>query len=131
MNEDLQKSFYTLLQALNTATLGNLPVAWPSVPFTPPASGYWLEVAFFPNTPIDNGLPDNASIIPQGFFQVSACGRPAHMIPLSGIADKIVAGFPRGTAIDVCRVVKTPNMMTPLLDEKDRVILPVVIYYRK
>lgn len=41
------------------ATANSLPVAWPGINFTPPTTGSWLEVAWFPNQTADKGLAND------------------------------------------------------------------------
>jgi len=46
-NTDIYNAFAALI-ATYAASKG-LPVAWPGINFTPPTTGAWLEVSWFPN----------------------------------------------------------------------------------
>ena len=125
-NNQIQQVFFNLLRSAN---LG-YAIAWPGVNFTPPGTGIWLEVAFFPNQGIDDGLPYNSSVTPIGIFQVSAVGRPGSgVIPLEAAADAIRGAFARGTTITTpVRVSRAPYNMS-LIETDDKIFIPVSIPY--
>lgn len=120
--------FQALSTTLNASGLG-YPVAWPGVDFTPPATGVWLEVLFFPNQPLDPTL-SSAGIIPRGFLQIEACTRPGGGIQSAQeAAEAVLAVFPKLTSISgLVRVYQTPYAAAPLVDG-DRISVPVTISY--
>ena len=46
-NTDIYTAFAA--KVATYASSKSLPVAWPGISFMPPATGAWLEVAWFPN----------------------------------------------------------------------------------
>jgi hypothetical protein len=125
-NTQIQEAFNA---ALTAASFG-YPIGWPGVEFTPPGDGAWLEVAFFPNQGLDEGLPYNSSVTPMGLFQVSAATRPGSgVIGLEAVADSIRGAFPRGTVItSPVRVSRAPYNMQ-LIETDDKIFIPVSIPY--
>lgn len=123
----------SILNALATRldTLGSLPVAWPGVPMTPPSSGMWLEVRYFPNEPRDLTWGNTSQQETIGFFQVSVYWRPSEndLIDASTVADSVIALFAKGTAIDAVRVRKTP-WQSPSIDADGKSFIPVIIPYQ-
>lgn len=112
-----------------TGAAGALPIAWPNVSFTPPASGKFLRVDFIPNRVdrlfIGSGEPHQM----RGLMQVSV------MWPLNvgtdaplDIAGAIVSAYPADlTLLDadlkVCvyqrpavagAIIDPPNLVTPV-----------------
>lgn len=53
-NTDIYNAFAAIVGTY--AASKSLPVAWPGINFTPPATGAWLEVAWFPNQTMDKGF---------------------------------------------------------------------------
>lgn len=58
-NTDIYNAFAAIVGTY--AASKSLPVAWPGVNFTPPATGAWLEVAWFPNQSKDMGFGNDFS----------------------------------------------------------------------
>lgn len=125
-NTQIQTAFYALLAA---ETLG-YRITYPGRTNTPPESGYWLVVDFFPGNGIQNGIANSSSILPEGLFQVSAYTRPnSGIVGLSGVADEIISAFPKGTVlVDPVRISRTPYQ-SPRIDLDDRIMIPVTIPY--
>ena len=125
-NAQIQKALFDLLIAAN---LG-YPTSWPGLDFTAPASGVWLEVSFFPNEGIDDGLGYDSTTIPQGIFQVTAATRPGDgVFPVTNAAQEVQAVFSKGTTISTpVRVQRSPYQMDPIF-EGDRMMIPVTITY--
>ena len=120
--------FDALNQALQGAGLG-YPIAWPGVNFTPPPTGPWLEVSFFPNTPLDPTL-SGAGTIPRGLYQVAACVRPgAGVGPAHALAAQVLGAFPRMTGISgLVRIYRAPYQSAPLIED-NRIAVAVTIPY--
>ena len=114
---------------LHSANLG-YPIGWPGVNFTPPATGAWLEVAFFPNTGRQNGLANSAQLTPEGNYQVTCYMRPGEGVgPIQAAADAVRATFPKGRIITgSVRVTRTPYDMQ-FEQGSDRVAIAVTIPY--
>lgn len=125
-NNDIQTELFDQLEAAN---LG-YPIAYPGVDFTPPDSGIWLEVSFFPAEPRDDALADDDSIQPQGNYQVAAVTRPgAGIVGLTKAAQAVQDAYPRGqTIIAPVRVSRHPYQMQRI-DRDDRMMIPVTIPY--
>ena len=51
-----------------------LPVAYPNVKFTPPASGFWLQADFIPNTNRDLYLSHADPVEHRGLLQITVVG---------------------------------------------------------
>jgi hypothetical protein len=76
-----------------------LPIAWPDVPFDPPA-GPWLAVDFLPNRNISPFVGHRASVLMRGIFQVAVISpRGAGELASRRIAAAIVAHFAAGTPL--------------------------------
>lgn len=106
------------------------PVSYPGVNFTPPPSGVWLEVEFFPNEGIDNGLRYADTVIPRGIFQVSCVNRPgAGLTDIHAAADQIRALYAKGTTLTgQVRVIRQPyDMELETMD--DRLMVVVTVEY--
>lgn len=126
-NSGIENAFKALLATF--ATSNSLTVSWPGVPFTPPESGSWLEMAFFPNETINLALGNDGSQY-RGFLQVSCCCR-AHGgdgIAVT-LADSVIAAFPKGTALGIAKVERKPWASTVLI-APDRISVPVTVPYQ-
>ena len=125
-NSDILNAFNAILSAAN---LG-YQIAWPGVKFTPPATGVWLEVVFFPNTGRQDGLANSAQLTPEGMYQVACYMRPGGGIdPIEKAASAIRATFPKGRIITgSVRVTRTPYDMS-LSQDGDRMAIVVTVPY--
>lgn len=124
MNNTIKQALFSILSG---ASLG-YPIAWPAVDFTPPASDEWLEVAFAPNSDLDNGLSYIDKTVPRGFFQVTVSGRPnKSTFTIEGIAQQLQVVFAKGTSISgLVRVVRKPEIMTAdMLDDRVSIVVSV------
>ena len=107
-----------------------LPIAYPGISFTPPASGMWLELRPFWNDGENYGLADDGPTSEQGFFRLMACSRVgAGINDVQDLAEDIVAAFPKGTMLAKARVERMPTMSGPIQDD-DRTTIPVTIRWR-
>lgn len=124
-NTEITQAFFTIISG---AALG-YPIAYPSIKFTPPDGGNWLELSFMPNNGIDQGLSSPAQI-KQGLLQVNICGKPnCGLIPLQTISDTVAALFQKNTVLSgFVRISKTPYT-TDIISLDDRQILPLTIMY--
>lgn len=125
---NIYTAFAAAVEAFAGAHVPTLPVAWPGVNFTPPQTGAWLEVAWFPNETVNLALGNDGSQL-RGFGQVSCCVRPGAGIvsPLS-IAEAVIAALPKGTALGVATVEKRPWASNVLVAD-DRISTYVTIRY--
>lgn len=106
----------------------SLPIAWPGVNFTPPSSGMWLEVRFFPNEPNNISLSGKQQYI--GFMQVSVFVRPGSGIASAiSEAEAVQAHFPKALTLSSVTVRQKPYISPPI-DEGDRIQIPVTIPYQ-
>lgn len=124
-NAEIAESFF---QIVSGAGLG-YPIAYPSINFTPPDSGQWLELSFLPNEGIDQGL-SSPTQIKQGLLQVNICGKPdCGLIPLHSISDTVAALFSKNSVLSgFVRISKTPYT-TDIISLDDRQILPLTVMY--
>jgi hypothetical protein len=108
-----------------------LPVAYPGVPFIPPASGRWLEVRWFPNETQTYAMQDTSpAVVLSGIGQVTVCERPgAGIVEGQEIAAEVVDYFAKGTSFGVARVERQP-WVSSVLQEPDRTMYPVTIRWR-
>ena len=124
-NAEITQAFF---EVVDGAGLG-LPIAYPSITFTPPSSGQWLELSFMPNSGIDQGL-SSPTLISQGLLQVNICGKTnCGLIPLQTTSDTVAALFPKNSVLSgLVRISKTPYS-TDIISLDDRQILPLTIMY--
>lgn len=107
-----------------------LPVSYPAVGFTPPASGAWLEARWFPNATQNYGKSNDGPSLRQGFAQLGVCYRPGGGLG-SGLelAGQIITAFGKGTAFAGASVYREP-FVSSVIEDPERVMLPVTIYWR-
>ena len=120
-------AFFSQLNAANTS---NYPVAWPGVPFTPPASGIWIEPQVLPNQGLDNGLSASDAVVPQGLAQFIVWTRPGGgMLAVTSAAEALAAAFPKnGILSGLIRIQRAP-WLTVLDSEPDKVGVLVTVPY--
>lgn len=107
-----------------------LPIAWPGIHFTPPATGMWLEAKLFPNEPRDLAWDADGCALQRGFLQVMVGYRPGGgQVNASQIADAVITHFSKATELGPVRVSKMPYQ-TPPLTEADKLYIPVTVPYR-
>lgn len=121
--------YTALITILNGAALG-YPVAYPGFNFTPPSTGVWLEVSFFPNQGISNGIANSDSVVPQGIFQVACVARPgAGISDIHAAAESVGALYGKGIALaSKVRVSRNPYSME-ITSESDRLMTVVSVEY--
>lgn len=114
---------------LDNASLG-YPIAWPAYDFLPPDSGMWLEVAFAPNTDIDNALAYDSGYLSRGFYQVSIFSRKGLSSYNPGELAAIIKNiFRKGTRIiDQVMIVSRPDVM-PMEPDDSKIGIAVSIEY--
>tara|TARA_R110000824_G_scaffold37651_4_gene115758 strand:+ start:700 stop:1089 length:390 start_codon:yes stop_codon:yes gene_type:complete len=124
-NAEITQFFF---ESVDGAALG-LPIAYPSIKFTPPDAGNWLELSFMPNTGIDQGLQSDRTI-KQGLLQINIGGKPnGGLIPLQIISDTVAAIFPKNSIlVDLVRISRSPYT-TDIISLDDRQLLPLTIMY--
>lgn len=117
------------IDILNNAALP-YPVIYPGYTMTPPSTGMWLEVRFFPNKGIDSGLANDSTMIPQGIFQVECYDRPGSGTDnVQSLADQIRDLYAKGTVFsDRVRVIRAPYDME-LEPEPSKLSIVVSVEY--
>jgi len=126
-NNDIANAFKALLATF--ATSQSVTVAWPGVPFNPPETGSWLEMAWFPNETVNLSLGNDGSQY-RGFGQVSCCCRPGAGDGVAlALADAVIDAFPKGTALGIAKVERKPWAST-VLYAPDRLSVPVTVRYQ-
>lgn len=126
-NSDIKKAAFDIIK-------GEFPeadfIAWPGCKFTPPGIGQWLEVLFFPNAPLDNGLRYSDKAVSRGILQVTAMARSGGgSLKLADLVSRIHAAFPKGKTITgPARVVRHPYDMEFEADG-DRAGIAVTVEY--
>lgn len=125
-NNDIADAFKAILATFATAQ--GIPVAWPGVVFEPPATGSWLEMAWFPNETVNLTFGDGSQY--RGFGQVSCCCRPGGGDGIAlALADAVIAAFPKGTQLGIARVERKPWASSEL-SAPDRIAVPVTVRYQ-
>lgn len=121
--------YMAAITILNDAALG-YQVSYPGFNFTPPSTGVWLEVEFFPNEGLDNGLRYADTVVPRGIFQVSCVDRPGSGLDaVNAAADQIRTLYAKGTTlVDQVRVIRQPYDME-LKPQDDRMMVVVTVEY--
>lgn len=121
-------AFADKVSAFATAHAPALTVAWPGIHFTPPQTGAWLEVAWFPNETRNLTLGNDGSQL-RGFGQVSCCTRPGDgAIGALSIAGEVVDLFAKGTQLGDAAVERKP-WISSVLTSDERISAPVTIRY--
>lgn len=122
-NTDLLTAFFTQVQ-----TWATVPVAYPGVTFTPPATGQWLEIYHAPND-LDPDVDGNY-IVRRGLFTINVCGRPnGGAVPLYTLAEQVAAKWPKKTTITSGIITTRRPLQLSLVAEGDRLQVPVSIAY--
>jgi len=118
-----------LMQQIQAAGF-SIPIAWPGVNFTPPASGTWIEVTLFENEPLQPGLASDAVVHQVGILQINVTNRPGQgFVGIEATANQVIAAFPKGTRIGVHgKVTRTPYKQSGIT-EGDKIMIPVRIEY--
>lgn len=121
--------YTALITILNNAALG-YQVSYPGYNFTPPDSGVWLEVMFFPNRGIDYDTGNTDEVTPQGNFQVMVHDRPGSGVTTIDTAvQEVMATYPKGTRIEGNVRVYRPAYVNELDPEDARMTKIVTIPY--
>jgi hypothetical protein len=127
---NLFDAFATLVTAFAAQSSPPLTVAYPNISFTPPDSGQWLELQFFPNETRNAVMGDDGPSDHVGFFQLGCCERPGiGLSSVATLAGLVIAAFPKGTEFSVGRLDRKP-WISSVLEDDARVMLPVTIPYR-
>lgn len=108
-----------------------LPVAWPGLPFNPPAEGY-LEATFLPNRSTSLAVT-RGSVRHIGFYQVTVVALAASgIVKALDLAGVVIDWFGKDTRLDQdgirLRIMEQPWTAPPLQDP-DRLRIPVSIPY--
>ena len=129
MNDtEIYTAFADLVSAFAAAQ--GLRCGYPGLGFTPPTSGSWLELQWFPNQTTNYGTEDDGPSLLQGFAQLSACYRPPKSIVTgTAITDRIIAAFGKGTTFAGMRVYRKP-WVSSIIQDPERVMHPVTIMWR-
>lgn len=128
-NETIYTAFCQRVVSLAQYYTPALSVAFPAANFTPPSSGFWLEVQWFPNETVNYGIGFDAGALMRGFGQITVCCRPGIGIvsPMS-LADDAIAHFDKGTQLANAIVYKRP-WASSIIQDPERVSIHVTIPY--
>lgn len=97
IEENIEAALFARVASLSLSP--SLSVAWPNVPFTPPAGGY-LEVLHFPNRPTRTFLAGGDPHFRQGILQLTLVSPlNAGSATATGLAGDIAAHFPADLAL--------------------------------
>lgn len=92
----------------------SLPTSYPAQPFTPPATGQWLQVVWTQNGGIDYALSDDDAGVRIGFFRVLVHGRKVSAAALQATADVLMTAIPKGTQLGDAYVSRAPEATGPV-----------------
>lgn len=113
--------FDALLARCSSLAVGSppLPIAYPEVSFTPPASGRYLEVRVFANRNAWQSIAGGG--MGQGLLQITAVWPKGQGVVAPGqIADAVAGHFPNGQAMFsggyAVKVIGKPTAMSPNSD---------------
>lgn len=107
-----------------------LPVAYPGIAFTPPDTGEWLEISFFPNPTSDRFLGSTDPVLYQGIFQIAVCYRPGTgVITGAQTAETIIAQYTQDLELAGVNVEIKPWDSGPIIEDH-KITHPVTIRYR-
>lgn len=109
-----------------------IPVAYPDIPFTPPA-GTYLKAQLIPNTNSNRYVGDDSTTEFRGILQVTVVASSGKgIVAPSEIAAKVADHFERGVPITsgdlVVKITDRPSIAHAMQDT-DRVNIPVSINY--
>ncbi|NBB81544.1 MAG: hypothetical protein GVY36_19245 [Verrucomicrobia bacterium] len=108
----------------------SLRIGWPNVQFDPGDDDEWLIVDIFPNEPENYGWDADAPQVYMGFLQVRVYSKLYRgIVSMTDEAEKVVAHFPKGTALGPVTVSQRP-WVSPKVVEDDKCFIPVTIRYR-
>lgn len=120
-----------LFARVKTLVVGSpaLPIAWPEVAFSPPASGKYLRIDDFPNRPAWEGI--SSGRLDQGLLQIMVVWpKNQGLIAPRQIAAQVIAHFPKGLAMfsgsTRVRVSREAWASSDLKDDKS-VLIPITI----
>jgi len=120
----------SILDAFINHLSTTLPVAYQGINFTPPDSGEWLEVKFFPNPNNRLFIGSNDPVEVRGIFQITVCYRPGSgVINGAETAQSIIDQYPQDAAIGSVKVELKPWDSGPI-EEDERISHPITIRYR-
>lgn len=109
-----------------------IPVAYPNVAFSPPATNKWLALHEFPAPTVPLSVDNRGANQHVGFAQISVFW-PLNtgMVQPNEIAASIISHFKRGTRISrESIVVEITQASRSAALYEDRVMIPVTINYR-
>jgi hypothetical protein len=111
-----------------------MPISWPGINFTKPASKKYLEVTFFPNTTDRLFIGSDDPHQHQGIYQVVVHWNIGDgEYPARRVAGAIADHFPTDLRVTldgvVVQVAKRPDVASALV-ENEGVQIPVSISYR-
>lgn len=108
--------------------IGITEVAYPNMTFTPPDSGFWIELTVFPN-PVDPDLTGNY-VAQRGIWQINVCARKEiGILDLYNKADELLAAGPVKGVSENGLVITTAPRILSAIQMDDRFILPITIEY--
>lgn len=127
---EIYDAFAVAVSTFAGALSSPLPVSFPDLQFDPPATGPWLEVAWFPNETQNYGIGNAGPSIHRGFGQVAVVQRKGvGLVDPMVLAGGVLAAFAKGTLIGPARVYRE-GWISSVVQESDRVMLPITIPYR-
>lgn len=130
MNSAIYDDFAVEVSAFAITLSPPLPVSYPGLPFTPPASGYWLEVQWFPNETQNYGIAFDGPSVLRGFGQVSVCTRPGTgLVKPMDLAGLVIETFDKGTRIGDALVYRKP-WASSVIQDNERLMIPVTIMWQ-
>lgn len=114
---------------------GALPIAWPGRHTSPPSTGMWLEVKFFPNEPQNLSWDNDSQQLLKGYFQIGVFYRPGinigqvSSVTASELADSLINHFPKGLRLlRNIRIFKTAWQRSAF-DMEGKSVIPITIPY--
>ncbi|KQW79715.1 phage tail terminator-like protein [Brevundimonas sp. Root1279] len=114
---DIATALLAHVANLVTTPAPALLVSYPDVPFTPPASGKYLDVSIFYNRPAWEGLSEGRH--DQGLLQVSVVWPEGKgIVKAMEVAAQVMAHFPKGLNLgDGVKVSGQPYASSPILED--------------
>lgn len=108
------------------ASVAGLPVAFPGVPFNPPADGRYLEVLHIPNDPTNYDWMDY-SVTSRGLLQINIhWSRNVGIVAANDYARQLSESFKKSTVISNSIIVDAPPSIGSWVDD----FVPFRISYR-
>jgi len=120
------------LEVMNGFIYSPMPdIAWPGIPFTPPAEGLWLQFGYFPNDDENIAWDDDSCVESRGHLRILVYYRPGvGTVKPTILADELIKHFSKGLQLGPVRVSKRAWQTLPVAEDSSKSYIPVTVPYQ-